>query len=137
MRTRLQRLAQAVGLPIDPPARNVNSRFALETGELVRDRSGDDAAGAFHHEVSRAFFAEGADISKPEVIAPLAERHGVTAADVDAAWNERRYSAIVDDFIEGAFRAGVTGVPAMAWPNRRAVVGMRQPADLVAMLQRS
>lgn len=135
VRTRLLGLAQAVGLPMDPPARNVNSRFALETAELIRDRSGDEASGAFHHDVSRAFFAERADIAKPEIIVPLAERYGVPAADVEAAWNERRYLQTVDAFIRDAFRAGVTGVPAMGWPNDRAVVGMRQPSDLVSLLQ--
>ena len=135
VRARLERLAAAVGLPIDPPARNVNSRFALETAELVRDLGGDGASGAFHHEVSRAYFAERADISKPEIIVPLAERYGVAAAEVEAAWDERRYLRTVDGFIEDALRAGVTGVPAMAWPNHRAAVGMRQPSDLVALLQ--
>jgi predicted DsbA family dithiol-disulfide isomerase len=130
----LERLARLVGLPIDPPARNVNSRFALETGELIRELRGDDEAGAFHHDVSRAFFAERADISKSEALVPIAERHGVTASDVEAAWRERRFATSVDDFMEQAHIAGVGGVPAMAWPHRKAVVGMQQPEDLVAQL---
>ena len=134
MRARLERLAQRVGLPIDPPQRNVNSRFALETGELIRATHDDDAAGAFHHDISRAFFAEQADISKAQVIIPIAEHHGATAKDVEAAWGERRFAITVDDFIESAQVAGVSGVPAMAWPHRRAVVGMAEPDQLVAML---
>ena len=59
--------------PIDPPQHNVNSRFALETAELVRAQKGDGEAGAFCHHVSRAFFAEHADISKREVIVAIAE----------------------------------------------------------------
>ena len=128
---RLERLAQEVGLPIDPPQRNVNSRFALETAELVRAEKGDDATGAFYHDVSRAFFTEHADISKREVIAPIAERFGISALDVDVAWRERRFSPVVNAFIKDAQKAGATGVPAMAWPNGRAVVGMMPPADLV------
>jgi len=137
VRARLQRLAQTVGLPIDPPQRNFNSRYALETGELIRDAHGDDAAGAFHHDVSRAFFTEQANISTPEIILPIAERHGASAAAVEEAWAERRYAIRVDDFIESAQVAGVSGVPAMAWPHRRAVVGMAEPDQLVAMLLRS
>jgi predicted DsbA family dithiol-disulfide isomerase len=133
-RARLQRLADAVGLPIDPPDRNRNSRFALETGELIRETAGEDAAGKFHHDVSRAFFAERADISKPETILPLAARYGVSADEIERAWSEHRYAWNVDDFIEAAQAAGVSGVPAMGWPGRYAVVGMRQPDDLVAML---
>ena len=110
-------MAREVGLPIDPPQRNVNSRFALETAELVRAQKGDGPTGNFYHDVSRAFFAERADISKREIIAPIAERFGVSASDVDAAWQDRRFSPIVDAFIEAARTAGATGVPAMGWPR--------------------
>ena len=53
---RLRMLAHQVGLPIEPPRRNANSRLALESGELVRARAGDESSAAFHHAVSRAFF---------------------------------------------------------------------------------
>jgi predicted DsbA family dithiol-disulfide isomerase len=81
VRERLKRLAREVGLPIDPPQHNVNSRFALETAELVRAQNGDGEAGTFCHHVSRAFFTEHADISKREVIVPIAERFGSSASD--------------------------------------------------------
>ena len=113
----------------------MNSRFALETAELVRDEKDDDAAGAFHHDVSRAFFTEQADISKHEVIVPIAGRFGISASCVDEAWRERRFSPAVDAFIEEGYAAGVTGVPAMGWPHRRAVVGMMPAADIVRRLQ--
>jgi len=127
-------LAREVGLPIDPPQRNVNSRFALETAELVRAKNGDDAVGTFYHAVSRAFFTEHADISKREVIIPIVERFGISTSAVETAWCERRFSATVDAFIEEAHMAGVTGVPAMGWPHRRAIVGMLPPTALVARL---
>jgi predicted DsbA family dithiol-disulfide isomerase len=135
VRARLERLGREVGLPIDPPERNVNSRFALETAELVRGGRGDGAAGTFYHEVSRVFFTERADISKRDVIVPIAERFGISASDVEAAWRERRYSSTVDAFIGDALAAGVTGVPAMGWPRGRAIVGMMPAADLVVRLQ--
>lgn len=127
-------MGREVGLPIDPPNRNVNSRFALETAELVRAQKGDDPAGAFHRDVSRAFFTERADISKAEVIVPITARFGVSAEDVETAWRERRFSPTVEAFIKEGYMAGVTGVPAMAWPHRRAVVGMMPPAELVRRL---
>jgi predicted DsbA family dithiol-disulfide isomerase len=135
IRERLIRTAQMVGLPIDPPSRNYNSRFALETAELIRARQGDDASGKFHGDVSRAFFTQQADIAQPSTIVPLAEHYGVSAADVERAWREHRYAATVDDFIGAAHRAGVTGVPAMAWPNRIAVMGMQPPEKLVRALR--
>ena len=135
VRARLQQLAREVGLPIDPPNRNVNSRFALETAELVRAKRGDGVAGTFHHDLARAFFAQGADISKPPVVIPIAEGYGVSASDVGAAWQERRFRRAVDVFINQARMAGATGVPAMAWPNQRAIVGMMRPEDIVSRLR--
>jgi len=113
----------------------VNSRFALETAELVRAQKGEGEAGAFCHDVSRAFFTEHADISKREVIVPIAERFGISASDVETAWHERRFSLTVDAFIEDWHKVGVRGVPAMGWPNRRAIVGMMPPTELVLRLR--
>jgi predicted DsbA family dithiol-disulfide isomerase len=101
----------------------------------VRAKKGDDAAGLYYHDASRAFFTEQADISKPAVIVPIAERLGVCASEVEDAWRERRFSAVVDASIEEAHRAGVTGVPAMGWPNQRAIVGMMPAADLARRLR--
>lgn len=127
-------MAREVGLPIDPPDRNVNSRFALETAELVRATRGDGLAGAFHHAVSRAFFVERADISKRDVVVPIAVDYDVPASDVDAAWQERRFRGTVDRFIDEAHTADATGVPAIAWPNHKAIVGMMRPGELVLLL---
>ncbi len=101
----------------------------------MRAQKGDGAAGTFYHDVSRAFFTEHADISKREIIVPIAQRLGVSASDAEAAWSERRFSPTVDAFIEEALVAGVTGVPAIGWPDRRAVVGMMPAADLVMRLR--
>jgi predicted DsbA family dithiol-disulfide isomerase len=128
-------LGQEIGLPIDPPKRNVNSRFALETAELLRAREGDDAVGVFYQDVSRAFFTKHADISKHDVIVPTAERFGISAPEVEAAWNEHRFSPAVDMFMKEGHMAGVTGVPAMGWPHRHAVVGMMPAAKLARLLR--
>src|SRR6478735_1142187 len=45
----------------------------------------------FCHGVSRAFFTEHADISKREVIVPIADRFGISASEVETAWHERRF----------------------------------------------
>lgn len=113
----------------------MNSRLALETAELVRAKNGDHSAGIFHQEVSRAFFTTHADISKREIIVPIAERFGISASQVETAWNEHQFSPAVDMFMEQGHMAGVTGVPAMAWPHRRAIIGMRPAADLARLLR--
>ena len=135
VRARLERLGKEVGLPIDPPKRNANSRFALETAELVRVKEGDAAVGIFYQDVSRAFFTKHADISTREVIVPIAERFGISASEVEAARNEHRFSPAVDLFMKEGHLAGVTGVPAMGWPHRRAIVGMMPAVDLAHLLR--
>jgi predicted DsbA family dithiol-disulfide isomerase len=131
---RLRMLGAKVGLPIEPPRRNMNSRLALETGELVRARAGDDAAATFHHAVSRAFFADGANIADLDAIAPLAQAHGIDRNAVDTAWTAHAYAQAIDDSMQAAARAGVTGVPAYGWPGTRAVSGMAEPERIVALL---
>jgi predicted DsbA family dithiol-disulfide isomerase len=135
VRERLLHLAQRVGLPMNPPRRNVNSRLALETGELVRERAGDDASAAFHHAVSSAFFVAGADIADMAVIAQHAAASGVDAAAVEDAWKRRAYAPAIRASMEAAAAAGVNGVPAFGWPGMRATSGMMEPDRIVAILQ--
>jgi hypothetical protein len=54
---------------------------------------------------------------------------------VETAWHERRFSPTVDAFIEDGHKVGVRGVPAMGWPNRRAIVGLMPPTELVLRLR--
>jgi predicted DsbA family dithiol-disulfide isomerase len=134
IKRRLQMLAAQVGVPIDPPRRNVNSRLALETGELVRARAGDESAAAFHHIVSRAFFVDGADIADLAVIAKLAAPFSTSERDIRAAWATHEFAGAIESSMRAAHAAGVTGVPAFGWPGGRAVSGMMEPQRIVALL---
>jgi predicted DsbA family dithiol-disulfide isomerase len=131
---RLRMLAQQVGVPIEPPRRNANSRLALETGELVRARAGDPSSAEFHHAVSRAFFVKGADIADPGVIAGHAAPFGISEDDVRAAWTSHAYGPAIEASMRAASAAGVTGVPAFGWPGSHAISGMMEPQRIVAML---
>ena len=134
MRARMIGLAERVGLPIDPPRRNANSRLALETMELVRSRAGDDAAASFHHAVSRAFFADGANIADIDVIAGPAAAFNIPKHDVEAAWKNHEFAAAVDASVAASRAAGVRGVPAYGWPGRRAISGMMEPEQIIRAL---
>jgi predicted DsbA family dithiol-disulfide isomerase len=131
----MRNLAERVGLPMNPQRRNFNSRLALETGELIRDRRGDDDSAAFHHAVSRAFFVDGADISDLQIIARCAADQGVDENDVRSAWASHAFAKAVDDSMRASFAAGVTGVPAFGWPGTRAVSGMMEPERIAAILR--
>lgn len=135
IRERLTGLARRVGIPIDPPRRNANSRLALETMELVRALRGDEAAASFHHAVSRAFFVDGANVADPILIAANAEALGVSPAAVEAAWREHAYAQAVDASIAASRAAGVRGVPAYGWPGTLAISGMMEPEGIVRALR--
>ena len=131
---RLRMLARQVGVPIEPPRRNANSRLALEAGELVRARAGDEASAAFHHAVSRAFFVDGADIGELRVVADHAAPFGISEDDIRAAWASHAYAGAIESSMRAASAAGVTGVPAFGWPGSHAISGMMEPDRVVAML---
>ena len=135
IRARLIGLAERVGLPIDPPRRNANSRLALETMELVRSRAGDDAAANFHHAVSRAFFVDGANVADPELIVLEAAAFGILKYDVERAWQNHEFAEAVDASVAASRAAGAQGVPAYGWPGRRAISGMMEPEQIVRALQ--
>ncbi len=134
IRARLIVLAERVRLPIDPPRRNANSRRALETMELVRARAGDDAAAAFHHAVSRAFFVDGANVADAELIAAEAAVFDIAKSDVATAWERHAFADAVDASIAASRAAGVRGVPAYGWAGRRAISGMMEPGQIVRAL---
>ncbi len=134
VRARLIGLAQRVGLPIDPPRRNANSRLALETMELVRSRAGDDAAANFHHAVSRAFFVDGANVADMGLIGAEAAAYGIAKHEVETAWQNHAFAGAVDASIAASRAAGVRGVPAYGWPGQRAISGMMEPEAIVAAL---
>ena len=132
---RLRTIARQVGVPIEPPRRNVNSRLALETGELVRARAGDESSAAFHHAVSRAFFVDGADIADLQIIAEHAAPFDIREDDVRTAWTSHAHAGAIDASMRAASMAGVTGVPAFGWAATPAVSGMMEPQRIVAMLE--
>jgi predicted DsbA family dithiol-disulfide isomerase len=134
IRARLIGLAERVGLPIEPPRRNANSRLALETMELVRSRAGDDAAARFHHAVSRAFFVNGANVADPDLIAAEAAVFDIANTDVESAWQKHAFAAAVDASIAASRAAGVRGVPAYGWPGRPAISGMMESEQIVRAL---
>jgi len=102
--------------------------------ELVRARRGDDAAAAFHHAVSRAFFVEGQNVADPALIAAEAQAVGVDPAEVQRAWQEHSFAGAVDASISASRAAGVRGVPAYGWPGTRAISGMMEAERIVLAL---
>jgi predicted DsbA family dithiol-disulfide isomerase len=134
IRERLLSIAARVGLPMNPPRDNVNSRLALEAGELVRSVSGDEALATFHHAVSRAFFVDNENIGNFDVIAKYASQYGVDTAKLREAWADHRFAPLIVESMRAAAMSRVSGVPAFGWPGTRATSGMMEPEAIVQIL---
>lgn len=118
-------MAAEVGLPIVDRDWISNSRPALEAAEYAREQG---LFGPFHTAVFTAYFAEGRDIGKHEVLREIATSAGLDASGMIDALNQGRYTARVNEDVEISRRIGLTGVPAFILGDR-AIVGA-QPYDV-------
>jgi predicted DsbA family dithiol-disulfide isomerase len=102
-----------------------NSRKALEAAEYARDQGVFDA---FHRAVFHAYFSEGWDIGKLEVLEDVAREVGLDPTAVADAVTSGRYTDRVDEDLALAQHIGLRGVPAFIIGNR-AIVGA-QPYEV-------
>lgn len=112
-------MAAEAGLPLVDRDWISNSRPALEAAEYARENGLFDP---FHRAVFTAYFAEGRDIGKHEVLREIATSVGLDAEGMIDALVEGRYAARVSEDIDISRQLGLTGVPAFIIGNR-AVVG--------------
>lgn len=105
------RSARFLGIPYTPP-----SRFPLPTQAAARafywlhDR---DCAQArqFAQAIYRAYFVDDLDISSPDTVLAIAEKHGVDRAALAAALQTPELKARLKDECAQALAAGVFGSP--------------------------
>ncbi len=112
-------MARDVGLTITSRDWVSNSRKALEAAEYAREQG---LFAPFHRAVFDAYFAEGRDIGKLEVLQEIAATVGLDVDGMTAALADHRYTQRVDDDVQLAWRIGFSGVPAFILGNR-AIVG--------------
>lgn len=115
----MREMAAAVGLSMVDRDWVSNSLKALEAAEFAREHGDFDA---FHHAVFTAYWAEGRDIGKVEVLKEIAASVGLDAEALAAAVEDGRYRERVMADYELAQRIGFSGVPAFILGNR-AIVG--------------
>lgn len=121
----MREMAAAAGLSMVDNDWVSNSLPALQAAEFAREHGDFDA---FHHAVFEAYWAEGKDIGKIEVLKEIAEAVGLDAEALAAAVEDGRYLDQVMADYELAQRIGFSGVPAFILGNR-AIVGA-QPYEV-------
>lgn len=119
MSARLQKVADAVGLPLAKRTKTYNSRLAQELGKWAETRG---KGHEFHNAVFRAYFAGRKNIAKVGVLAGLAKEVGLPEKEAREVLKTRPFRDAVDEDWDLAAQLGLTSVPTFVL-DQEAVVG--------------
>jgi predicted DsbA family dithiol-disulfide isomerase len=122
----VNRLAAQVGLKLRLHDRLINSRPALQAAEFAREQGHFEQ---MHHELFRAYWDEGHDVSDIAVLREIALRAGIDAAAMEAAVTANRFGDYLDARRAEAQELMIDGIPAHVIADRYLVMGA-QPYDL-------
>ena len=122
----VDRMASAAGLHLTHHERLINSRPALQAAEFAREQGRFDT---MHHELLKAYWDEGRDVSDITVLRDVAARAGVDVAGMEAAVDADRFGDYLDARRLEAEELGINGIPAHVIADRYLVMGA-QPYDL-------
>ncbi|MCK9274869.1 MAG: DsbA family protein [Syntrophales bacterium] len=132
IRNRLRETAADLGLPLRDRDKTFNSRRAQELGLWAGStRRGD----AFHNAVFRAYFVDGKNIARIDVLTGLAASVGLSPDEARDVLLTGAYSAAVDSDWALSREKGVTAVPTFILENARLVGAQPYPvlADFLEM----
>ena len=102
-----------------------NSRLALMASEFARDQG---MYHSFHENMFHAYFTEGLDIGKADVIADVAGKSGLDEKETLSAIRDGRYASRLNETRKEGSLIGLTGVPLFAIENKYKIVGA-QPIE--------
>jgi predicted DsbA family dithiol-disulfide isomerase len=126
MLARLKSVADAEGLPWGTRKMTYNSRLAQELGKWAEERGKGDE---FHKAVFRAYFVDGKNIAKKEVLLELGKKVGLPVKEAEEVLESRPFKAAVDEDWKLSMRRGVTAVPTFVI-DHQVVVGA-QPYEVL------
>lgn len=116
----VRRMIEEAGLAYGPPPVVPNSMLSLQLGEFARDAG---KLGRLHPLLFEAYWAEGRDIGRMDVLEDVAHRAGLDVEAALAVLRQRSYEARVRSLTDTALRVGVDGVPAWLIEERALVPG--------------
>ena len=123
---RLKSVADEVGLPLGERKKTYNSRLAQELGKWAESQGkGDD----FHDAVFRAYYEDGKNIGKIDVLVDLAKSAGLSEKEARKILQARSFKEAVDSDWSRSRELGITAVPTFVI-DHHAVVGA-QPYEVL------
>jgi predicted DsbA family dithiol-disulfide isomerase len=106
--SRIQEMAETVGLEMTPPTILTNSRLALEAQEFAAEVG---LGEIFAERVYRAYFTEGLNIAQPDIVRRLAADVGLDPLELENALESQRYGLRLKNNAMVAHNRNVDGVP--------------------------
>ena len=122
---------EAEGLPYPKRTHTFNSHRAQELAKFAETKG----TSAIHDALFRAYFVEGKNLAKTDVLVDVAKSVGLDEAEARRAIEDGAFADAVDDDWKRARAMGVTGVPTYV-ADRRGVVGA-QPYEVLERLAKS
>jgi predicted DsbA family dithiol-disulfide isomerase len=121
----LRAQGKAVGVVFGTHTLLSNSRLALMASEYARDLGQYDS---FHENMFHAYFTEGMDIGKLDVIADVAGKSGLDEKETLSAVRDGRYASRLNEIRKEGHLLGLTGIPLFVIENKYQIIGA-QPME--------
>ena len=123
---RLKRVAKELDLPWGERKKTYNSRLAQELGKWAETKGKGDE---YHDAVFRAYFVDGKNIAKTDVLMGLVKAVGLPENEAREALKMRTFKEAVDSDWELAYQMDISSVPTFVL-DHEAVVGA-QPYEIL------
>lgn len=123
---RLKKTAAELGLPWGERKKSYNSRLAQELGKWAEAKG---RGNEFHDLAFRAYFVDGKNIARRDVLIGLAKAAGLPESDAGNVLEMRTFREAVDSDWELVEQMGISSVPTFVI-DRQAVAGA-QPYEVL------
>jgi predicted DsbA family dithiol-disulfide isomerase len=127
----IEPLARELAVDIRRPLVQPRSRKAHESVAFARERGRFDD---MHAAVFRAFFVQGADIGRIDVLARIGEELGLDRTELKVALDIDQYTEHVLSDERAAAAEGIVAVPTMLTERGERIVGVHSYEELCAAL---
>ena len=114
----LKQVASGLGLPLGDRKMTYNSRLAQELGKWAESK---DKGHEFHNAVFRAYFVDGQNIGKANVLVKVAESINLSGKDALKVIQNRTYREAVDLDWKRSYELRVNAVPTFLFDDQRLV----------------
>jgi predicted DsbA family dithiol-disulfide isomerase len=131
VKRRLKQVADELDLPFGDRKMTFNSRLAQELAKWAESKGKGDK---FHEAVFQAYFVDGKNIGKADVLEGLATRVGLAEEEAREVIRARTFRAEVDSDWMRSREMGVTSVPTFVI-GRKGVVGAQPYETLETFLK--